>query len=261
LSKSPFCGQEYTFKLVPKVIHERDGMFNAEINKAQAERHYFWVGSSALRAMRTCLAAATIDENSVLNILDYACGYGRVLRWIKAHFRSAHILGVDADSKAAQATMTITNVETASLDTSLSKPLSNEKFDLIWVGSLFTHLPEEESHRVLQYLAAHLRGVLVVSTYSPRNDRKLQGRLTKLKLSIQESAQVLREYDTTGYAYRDYHERKGYGLSFINPVKFIDMAKTAQLKTVFFRDQYWAKRQDIYGFVPASDSMDFSNSG
>jgi trans-aconitate methyltransferase len=84
-----------------------------------------------LCAIRECLGVAGIDEKSVKRILDYACGYGRVLRWIKAQFPIADIIGVDADPKAAAAAMRVTGVRTEQLDTALTFPIGTEKFDVI----------------------------------------------------------------------------------------------------------------------------------
>gem|GEM_PF-2734259 len=47
---------------------------------------YFITGRSALQAVNHPLAAAHIPEKNVKRVLDYACGYGRVSRWLMAGF-------------------------------------------------------------------------------------------------------------------------------------------------------------------------------
>jgi SAM-dependent methyltransferase len=129
MNKDHLWGQSESYPRVSKKIAEHDGMLNRE-GDPQAKR-YFWVGASGLCAIRECLGVAGIDEKSVKRILDYACGYGRVLRWIKAQFPIADIIGVDADPKAAAAAMRVTGVRTEKLDTALTFPIGTEKFDVI----------------------------------------------------------------------------------------------------------------------------------
>lgn len=85
------------FPHVNKNVAPGDGMLGED------ESHYFAVGASAISCIRSAFLTAQKQRQSVKSVLDYACGYGRVLRWLKAEFPEARLLGVDADPKAASA--------------------------------------------------------------------------------------------------------------------------------------------------------------
>src|SRR5687768_9851717 len=54
---------------------------------------YFEAGSRALRCIRLALVAA--EHDSVTNVLDFACGGGRVLRYLKAAYPEAALTACD----------------------------------------------------------------------------------------------------------------------------------------------------------------------
>jgi trans-aconitate methyltransferase len=165
-------GKAELFASVNKAVAPGDGMF-----KDNDYEQYFSVGASALSAVIEALSAARLGMQNVKRVLDYACGYGRVLRWLRAAFPDAYLLGVDADRKAVEAASAVLEVETRYLDTSLAHPI-DKPFDLIWIGSLITHLPEKETRRVLKYLKEHLteQGVIVFTTHGQLVEQRLETR-------------------------------------------------------------------------------------
>ncbi|MCR5858301.1 bifunctional 2-polyprenyl-6-hydroxyphenol methylase/3-demethylubiquinol 3-O-methyltransferase UbiG [Mesorhizobium sp. J428] len=233
-------GRDKAFAQLNKTIAPGDGMF-------REESVYFSVGASAMDCIMLSLTAARKRPDSVHRILDYACGYGRVLRWLKAEFPSAYLLGVDADPKAASAAGSVLNVETHPLDVSLANPLG-ESFDLIWVGSLFTHLPEAESARVLAFLRDHLNpgGVLVFTTHGALVESRIRSGERNYGLSIEGVESLLRLYDASGYGFASYPKQSGYGISIMRTSHIAQMCETAKLTPVCFRSQGWAGHQDMH---------------
>ncbi len=61
-------------------------------------RNYFSAGQSALRCIK--LAMLTAGKEDLKNILDLPCGYGRVLRTLKAAFPKARLTACDVDQDA-----------------------------------------------------------------------------------------------------------------------------------------------------------------
>lgn len=234
-------GKADTFKSVIKEIAPTDGMAK------NTPEQYFAVGASAASVITRSLVAARKPAGEVRRILDYACGYGRVLRWLKADYPSAYLLGVDADGKAAASAREVLGIETRKLDISLSRPI-DDPFDLIWVGSLFTHLSESESRRVLTYLRGHLTdsGVLVFTTHGSYVANRIETRDKTYNLSDQAIMRLLSGYRSTGFGFAEYSGFKDYGISAVIPSKVCELLETCDLDMKFYLSRGWAAHQDVF---------------
>lgn len=136
--------------------------------KSPTEALYLAIGRSALR--NVALALMTAGSGNVRAMLDFACGAGRVARWLRAGFPDASLTVADINpswvkfcAKTFGATPFLSTPELATL----ALP---GRYDLIWVGSLLTHLPEESSSAVLDKLHGALapQGVLVFTVHGRR---------------------------------------------------------------------------------------------
>lgn len=245
---SRLFGLDHTFSRVSKKIADGDGM------KADGSdgMHYFVVGASAVAAIRDSLGAVGRSSVSVKRVLDYACGYGRVLRWLAVYFDHAKLVGVDADAKAATSASAVTGIETHKLDISLAQSIGLN-FDVIWVGSLFTHLPKPETMRVLRYLKKALSptGLLVFTTHGRLVSRRLALRERDYGLSDDSITSVIGQLASDGYGYADYPKQSGYGISVSTPSRIVQMIEEADMSAVYFRDAGWADHQDVFACTPA----------
>ncbi len=213
--------------------------------------YYLQVGANATMNIQEALAAAGINPaKDVTAVLDYACGYGRVFRWLGAAFPKARIMGVDADAKAAAAAAEVTGYETRKLDISLAQPLG-ETFDLIWVGSLFTHLPQRESERVLAYLRSHLRpgGIAVVTMHGQLVEKRLVQGERSYNLPPEGVKAAVAGVQATGYGFAPYGTTPGYGVSVARASVFMGLVEGAGLRPVFFKDAGWVRHQDVFAAV------------
>jgi SAM-dependent methyltransferase len=189
------------FRPVVRLLGERAGELNTEIadgdSMADGVRGaYFLAAASALEVIRQSLAAA--GDPPVESILDFPCGWGRVLRMLRVAFPKAALTvsdidrgGVDFCARTFGARPAYSAHDPADVDL-------GEAFDLIWCGSLFTHLPAERWRGFLDLFARSLRpgGVLVFTT--------LAGELTDVQLrALIDPA----EFD----AIRERYERDGHG--------------------------------------------------
>jgi len=216
-----------------------DGMYDS--SNAQ---HYFAVGESALDNIKEALGLIG-KESSAASVLDYACGYGRVLRWLYAYF--PNVLGVDADKKAVEAAHNVLGARTKVQDISLTTPIG-ETFDLIWVGSLFTHLSRDEVWRCLKYLSAHLNNgcCLVFTTHGDLVAKRLASRERTYGLAEKDIASLLSDYQRTGYGFANYPKLSGYGISCTTTLNCIDLIGDSGLTPIMFKAAGWAKHQDVY---------------
>jgi SAM-dependent methyltransferase len=105
--------------------------------------HYLSVGLSGLRIMRLALEIAGATDPKA--ILDLPCGHGRVLRHIRVAFPAARITACDLDRDGVDFCVREFGVNGVY---SSSKPAEipiGDQFDLIWCGSLLTHLSVRQS--------------------------------------------------------------------------------------------------------------------
>ncbi len=104
--------------------------------------HYLLVGLSAIRCIEAALENAIIRTSGIKSILDFPVGYRRVLRFLRVRFPQARISGAEIDFSAMKFCIRQFSVEPITAPQDFSLLSTPGKFDLIWCGSLVTHLNE-----------------------------------------------------------------------------------------------------------------------
>jgi SAM-dependent methyltransferase len=160
------------------------------------------------------------EKEGVSRILDLPCGYGRVARWLRADFPQARLVVCDIDRDAVDfcaETFDGKPVYSAERPKEIELP---GRFDLIWCGSLVTHLDRLGWIGFMQFFESALKpgGVLIFTTLGRfaaetfhRDGGDRQG------LSDERSAALFRAYDEHGFGFCDYADEEGYGLSLASP--------------------------------------------
>lgn len=197
-----------------RTIAPRDGMVAAE-NPEQ----YFDLGRQALELIH--FSSILCDKPHYPAILDLPCGYGRVLRWLRAHYGYAKITacdlereGVDFCAKQFGATPVYSRPDLREL------PFSAQ-FDLIWVGSLVTHLRQDRWLATLDCLVNWTNecGVIVLTTQGRTVASLLARGRTDVAENIDKRA-LLEEFARTGFAFQRYFEsnaEEDYGFAVSSP--------------------------------------------
>jgi 2-polyprenyl-3-methyl-5-hydroxy-6-metoxy-1,4-benzoquinol methylase len=101
-----------------------------------------------------------------LKILDFACGFGRLLRLLSTQIPARQIYASEIQSDAVAFVRDQYGVQGLMSHPDPKAFSSDERFDFIWVASLFSHLPERLFHAWMEKLTGLLtpRGVLCFST-------------------------------------------------------------------------------------------------
>jgi SAM-dependent methyltransferase len=180
--------------------------------------HYFSSGYSALFCVRRALDKAA--GKSPKSILDFGCGHGRVLRSLVADFPYAGLTAADVDVTGVNFCAKMFGAIPVYVGTDFSRLVFNTRFDLIWVGSVFTHLRSERWMILLELFRSILTedGLLIFSTHGSEVERRLrEGQWRWYGLDAERGAKILREYDKRGFGYSDYRKSQDYGVSLSSP--------------------------------------------
>ncbi len=225
---------------VDKTIHPEDGMFEGD------GEHYFSVGESALRSIRLAMVASGLDEPR--RILDLPCGYGRVLRVLRAAFPDAEIAGCDLLTQGVDfCARTFDAIPIRSTERPEEIDLGGT-YDLIWCGSLFTHLEAERCEGFLHLYASALApgGVLVCSTHGRWVAYRMEQGFDTYGLGEDRVRELLEAYDRTGFGYAEYPTIPDYGISVSSPSWVATRLEPfSELRIVFFEERAWDAHHDI----------------
>lgn len=234
--------RKYADLRVDQTISPDDAMFSGD------KDIYFRIGLTALHAIESALEAALIAQGDVRRILDFGCGHGRVLRVIRAAFPEAAITAGDILEPAAMfcaRTFKATPLVTSDDFDSLS--LADDPYDLIWLGSIFTHLNNDQFIALLRALKCGLtdRGILVFTTAGAFVSRLIRQGDSR---GVGEAGAVamLKAYDSSGFGYAPYVGwTRPWGRTIAKPSWVTAAIEEVGLQLVLYTERGWGGRQDV----------------
>jgi SAM-dependent methyltransferase len=127
-------------------------------------------GRRTAREIETALEAAGFPLRDIAAFLDFGCGCGRLLLEARHRWRQAALFGADVDRRAIDwCRRALPEVQLAVNDALPPLPFEANQFDLVWAGSVFTHLDEARQDAWLTDLRRVLRpgGLLLASVHGP----------------------------------------------------------------------------------------------
>lgn len=234
-------------------VHADDGMYTGDA------AHYLRVGLSCVDCVDEALRAAATTE--VREALDLPSGYGRELRFLVRRFAGARFTACDIQPGAvefcAEAFGATPVVSRPRLDqVSFTRP-----FDLVWCGSLVTHLDAEATRALLRLFARSLapRGVVIFTTHGDSVAASIADETDFYDITRADAAAMRSSYSATGHGYTDYPreigyydfhpEERGYGVSLTSPAWVREQAaRIGGLREVYFRPRGWNDHQDVFAF-------------
>jgi SAM-dependent methyltransferase len=226
------------------------------------DKAYVGHGRAALDSIRLAMLAA--QKETVTSILDLPSGHGRVLRVLKAEYPEARLTacdiyrdGVDFCSSAFGATGVYGHERPADIKL-------GDQFDLIWCGSLLTHLDAPLWEQFLDlFQSALMPGGLLIFTTMGRSiaaDMRdpVKGRIRLAKKDEQREA-IVQGYDRTGFGYAEYQfpedRRKSlslppkYGIALARPSWTCSLIeRRPHLQLVSYMENRWGA-QDVIACV------------
>lgn len=177
-------------------------------------KHYLALGVSAQQFISAATAFA--GGVNVTDILDLPCGHGRVTRVLRAAFPNASIVVSDIDRDGVDFCAKTFNATPIYSSPDFKKLNLGRKFDVVWVGSLITHLPANKTIELLSCLLRHLKigGLVIASTHGAFVAGRVQipwiSGLGAYALSYAGTEKMLSEYFGIGYGYSPYPTNETY---------------------------------------------------
>lgn len=231
-------------KRVSGKIYFRDSMYVG--NGA----HYYKVGLSALRCIDEAIAAAKLSD--LRNILDLPCGSGRVLRFLVQRFPEAEFTACEIQREAVEFCVRTFGAQPAYSSVNFDELSLGKKFDLIWCGSLATHLNQGDIMALLRMFRRHLSegGLVVFTTHGDFVSRRIPNREADYTLTEEQIDSIGLNYPQTGYGFVDYTGEKNWGVSLTSPQWVrARVGELGGLREVYFKERGWDDHQDVFGFV------------
>jgi SAM-dependent methyltransferase len=245
LSDSSLTETEQT--LLSKVsgkIYFNDTMYDGD------GAHYFKVGLSAISCIDSSLAQAKLTN--VRTILDLPCGSGRVLRFLTERFPEAEITACEIQRGPVQFCVRTFGALSAFSSANLDEVDLAKKFDLIWCGSLATHLNERDIVALWRLFVRHLApgGLVVFTTHGDFAAQRVSQREFDYSIPEEQIGGIVDEFKRTGYGFADYAGEKNWGVSLTSPEWIrARVRELGSLREVYFKECGWDNHQDVFGFV------------
>jgi len=211
---------------------------------------YMSVGASA--ALVVYGACVTSWIGRVGSVLDIPCGHGRVLRHLVKLFPDAEFDAADLDREGVDFCAKQFGATPIYSEEDLTQVDFGKKYDVIWVGSLFTHVSRVLTRAWLEHLTKFLNpGGILVATFHGRYSA-----LKGLEFGYIEHhlwQWIVSEYAATGYGYANYPTGEGhaymegaYGISLSDPAVILKDAETIPDVRIFgYIERGWAGHQDV----------------
>lgn len=217
-------------------IHPEDHMWNT------GQAHYWSVGLSGVRVVLTGLALTWLQQ--VERLIDLPCGHGRVARHLRAAFPEAEMFVCDIDRSGVDFCAQAFDCTGIYSEADLTRVALPKDLDVIWVGSLFTHVDRHRVASWLAYLTEHLRdhGIIVATFH---------GYFTATHTATHNGvrdAKIRRGFHKRGFGYDRYRtvDEGDYGISMSKPSTILDIADAIPgTRVVSYTERGWANNHDV----------------
>jgi SAM-dependent methyltransferase len=189
-----------SFPAVTGAIHPDDDMKHPDDVDGT---HYARVSRSAIDAIERALGAAGRSFADVGSCLDMPCGYGRVLRLLAQQIAPDRITACDINRQAIRFCAQEFGVAPLRSTPSLAD-MRLGRHDLIWCGSLVTHLDERRVGELLGSFADALKpgGIAIVTIHAePPTTGEFAPRHAEIERALREHGHFHVPYDGALFDY------------------------------------------------------------
>jgi hypothetical protein len=231
--------RNYKASTISAVIHPNDGMYRGGAD------WYFPVGESGVACILSALAQTRLSK--VQRILDLPCGHGRVARHLRSVFPDAELYLSDLDKEGVDFCASEFNGAGIYSVPDLTQAKLPYGFDVIWIGSLFTHLSRTKTFQWMSFLSEHLNtnGILVATFHGYFTAQNPPG---SARVDIEK---LRREFHAMSYGFEAYEsddpvQLGEYGFSVSKPSCILEMADAIPgTRVIGYTERGWAHNHDV----------------
>ena len=223
-------------------------------NETMAGDAYLEIGRNAVEVIITALLAT--QAQSVEKILDMPCGHGRVLRHLAQLFPQAQISACDIDRSGVEFCATQFGAQPIFSHEDLTQVDLKDEYDLIWVGSLFTHTSKALTAEWMEHLCKFLSPTgIIIATSHGRWSEHVHAHYSSY-INETKWQNIISDYLSSGYGYSDYAEAEShnyiagsYGVSLVRPSTLIEIVEQIPgIRIFLYGERFWADHQDVIVF-------------
>ncbi|MBV8529480.1 MAG: class I SAM-dependent methyltransferase [Candidatus Dormibacteraeota bacterium] len=217
---------------------------------------YFDVGRSALRAIQ--LAQELASVSGFTSILDMPCGHGRVARWLRAAYPAARLTACDLLTDGVDYCARTFDARPVHSTMQPDASMFDDTYDLIFVGSLLTHVDADRWDRFIDLWWALLRpgGLLIVTTHGDYVAERMRGGelYGYPPLSIE---RLLRTYAHARFGFLE--ESPGsidYGITVSKPDWVLHrLLRCEGARVVLYSERLWDRHQDVAAIARPANAL------
>lgn len=227
-------------------ISPKDGMYQGNIS------HYYRVGKSAINTILYAMKLANKDISEVKKILDLPSGYGRVLRNLKAVFPNSQITAGDLDKEGVDFCKETFDAIPFYSQKEFEKLSLDDKFDLIWCGSLLTHVDKHKWEPLLNFFSSSLKhnGILVFTVHGRCVVNRMIKKQNNYGLEDSQISQLLKQYEMKGFGYINYLNQENYGISLsTQSFVFSFLEKKLDMRILMYLEKGWDDHHDVIACI------------
>jgi SAM-dependent methyltransferase len=211
-----------------------------------ARERYFEHGASALRAIRLALLATGHGEPR--RILDFPCGHGRVLRMLKAAFPAAALTAGDLNRGGVEFCQRKFGATPIYSSLYADEVEIDDQFDLVWCGSLLTHLDRDRWGGFFSLLVDSVAngGLFVFTAFGRYPAERIRTGEALYQLGTEGARRILEGFDRDGFGYSDYEGMTMSGMTLTSPAwTCARVTEREDLQLVSYTERAWFGHQDV----------------
>lgn len=226
-------------------LHPHDGMFGGNV------KHYMQVGEEVVQLVDQSLQLAKRDWIDLNAVLDIPCGYGRELRALITKVPPTKITACDILKEQIDFCASAFGCKKFLSSENFLSIQFPEKYSLIWVGSLFTHLDKKRFEDLLQLLFNALEpgGILVFTTHGDYSIDNFEAYWKKGHAPMTGQQAKIKVLENGGFYFFPYRYDPSFGIS-ISLKGFVESLcqrifdNKAEIINYEFRG--WDHHQDVF---------------